>query len=177
MKYIWQENGWPAFEYYLSPLYELLQRYTIETSYLSGSVDHLADTLKVETLIDLMVDERMKTFEIEGEKLDMLEVRASLRHQLGLSDKPKFLKDQRAKGIAKLMLAIRKNYQKDLTKEELFFWHTLIMIPSHDLTQKEIGAWRTDNKPMQIISGSYGKEKVHYEAPQARRFQKKWQRL
>lgn len=167
--YIWEETGWPDFKYDLTHLKDLLNLYISETSYISGSLDHLPENVHSEALVDLMVSESIKTFEIEGEKINMDDVRSSIRHQLGLTDKPELLKDPRAEGIAKLMIANRKNYTTQLTKEELFSWHTMIMTPSIYLSKEEIGAWRTDTAPMRIVSGALGKETIHYEAPPSTR--------
>jgi len=41
-------------------------------------------------------------------------------------------------------------------------WHKLLMANAQTINE---GEWRKGKEPMQIISGSYGREMVHYEAP------------
>ncbi len=164
MTYIWQHKNWPHFEYDLSHVQDVLYRYAMETSLLSGSVDQLPDDLQNDALLDLMISEAIKTSEIEGEHLNQEEVRSSIRNQLGLSDKHELIKDPRSVGIAKLMISVRKNCNAPLTKEDLFAWQAMILsAPSSPAL--EIGMWRTSPEPMQIVSGAIGHETVHYEAP------------
>jgi Fic family protein len=60
------------------------------------------------------------------------------------------------------MVAVRNSFAEPLSEEILFAWHTMLM--KH---QKKIatGAWRTHEDVMQVVSGTFGKEKVHFEAP------------
>jgi Fic family protein len=64
------------------------------------------------------------------------------------------------------MVAVRQHYATPLTAEELFAWHTLIFPGSPGIA---VGNWRTHAEPMQVVSGAYGKEKVHFEAPPSER--------
>lgn len=61
------------------------------------------------------------------------------------------------------------NCNTPLTEERLFSWHTLLFSESRSGRYKIItGAYRTDeNGSMQVISGSIGREIVHYQAPPA----------
>jgi len=109
-----------------------------------------------------MVLEALKTSEIEGELILAEDIRSSIRLQLKPPHTKASVTDSRAKGIADLMLDVRHSFCESLTKEKLFEWHTMVMADSNDL---QIGCWRKDLEPMQIISGPIGREKVHYEAP------------
>ena len=60
------------------------------------------------------------------------------------------------------MIDLRQSFNKPLTEEKLFFWHSLLLRENKRL---EVGQWRTHEEPMQVISGSMGKEKIHFEAP------------
>ncbi|MCP4295472.1 MAG: Fic family protein, partial [Proteobacteria bacterium] len=57
---------------------------------------------------------------------------------------------------------IRNTYAKKLSQNKLFSWHKMSMKGSRGV---KIGAWRTHKDPMQVISGSLGRQKVHFEAP------------
>jgi Fic family protein len=48
----------------------------------------------------------------------------------------------------------------------LFSWHAMLMKGS---PQARSGAWRTDDGPMQVVSGAAGNETVHFEAPPSER--------
>jgi Fic family protein len=177
MRYIWQHEDWPHFTYDLSDLQDILYLYAKETSYLSGSLDQLPDTLQNETLIDLMISEAIKTSAIEGEKLDQDQVRFSIRNQLGLSQKQELVKDPRAVGIAQLMISVRKNWNQPLRKEDLFEWHRMVIADPSQASTMEVGMWRTSADPMQIVSGALGHEKVHYEAPPSLRIEQEMEQF
>jgi Fic family protein len=49
-----------------------------------------------------------------------------------------------------------------ITEERLFEWHW-IMNGRRDIA--DIGSYRRDGAPMQIVSGAFGRERVHFEAP------------
>ncbi len=168
MKYIWQNKRWPHFEYDITGIQDILYCYAITTGSLTASMSHLPNHLKIDATIDLLVSEAMKTSEIEGENLDQEDVRSSLRNQLGLTNNTLLIKDPRAIGIAQLMIAVRKNYDRLLTKEELFSWHAMVL-PKPLSGGMEVGHWRTGNDPMQIVSGTIGRETIHYEAPPSSR--------
>ena len=60
------------------------------------------------------------------------------------------------------MLDIRATYQDDLTETTLHRWHKMLMEGN---TKINAGTWRVHKSPMQVVSGSIGKEKIHFEAP------------
>jgi Fic family protein len=85
---------------------------------------------------------------------------------LGIQPNLPVTKDKRAEGIAELILAVRNNFQKSLSSEELFDWHTMLMKGN---TSVKVGQWRNHEVPMQIVSGAMGREVVHYEVPPSNR--------
>ncbi|QQR81003.1 MAG: Fic family protein [Deltaproteobacteria bacterium] len=54
-----------------------------------------------------------------------------------------------------------------MIKKSLFAWHTTLFPTGHSgLRRITIGNWRGKKSgPMQVVSGPYGHEKVHYETP------------
>jgi Fic family protein len=76
--------------------------------------------------------------------------------------------DRDVDGIVELMLDATSSYEKKLTAKRLFRWHASLFPKGR--REFVVGKWRDDRSgPMQVISGPVGKEKVHYEAPPARR--------
>lgn len=162
MRYNWQHEDWPSFIYNLSDeLQNLVYRYGLASSHLNGQFNQIANPIKNDGLIDLMVSEAIKTSAIEGEHFDDADVRSSIRNQLGLPLKPELVKDSRAIDLAKLMIDIRQTFKLPLSEHMLFEWHKLII--SDPLSRIPIGQWRTD--PIHIVSGAIGNERVHFEAP------------
>lgn len=162
MKYNWQQKDWPNFRYDLSGLEGSLFSFAEKTGLLSGMLKGLPENMQDEAVIDLMVTEAVKTSEIEGEYISREDVMSSIRNQLGLNLEPEQIRDRRAKGAAQLMLDIRDSYAKPLTQEMLFSWHVMLLKGASNI---RVGAWRTHEEPMQVVSGVLHKPKIHFEAP------------
>ena len=165
MTYIWQLKKWPNFTWDNDAVDENAYAYALEAGSLVGEVKHLSEDEKTDTLIDLMVSEAVKTSQIEGENLDRKDVRSSIRNQLGLNATPETVLDPRANGVAALMISVRDHFAEPLTEERLCEWQDQIIVGRYERGKMDVGKWRTNPEPMQIVSGAIGKEKVHYEAP------------
>jgi Fic family protein len=162
MNYNWQQPGWPLFTYQLFDIEDVLFKISEETGHISGVLKALPENIQTETLLNIMVAEAVKTSAIEGEYLSRPDVMSSIKNNLGLNDKKEAIKDKKAQGAGELMCIARKNYAHPLAKEMLFDWHIILLGQSKRI---KVGAWRTHDEPMQVVSGAIGKEKVHFEAP------------
>ena len=153
-------------QYRLSEIQNVLYLYAQETSLLAGAISPLPEGLITDTLIDLMVMGALKTSEIEGEMLIEEDIRSSIRINLGLPYSHSQVTDLRVLGIVELMLDVHNMFSQPLSAEKLFIWHKMLMKDSSH-TKEELGCWRKNTKPMQIISGPIGRERGYYEAPLA----------
>ncbi len=171
MRYNWQHSDWPHFKYDLSTIQDSIYRYLMEASLLAGGLGQLPDDVQNETVIDIMVSEALKSSEIEGEKIDYEDIRSSLRKELGIVSSH-IVKDDRAPGIAKLMVSLQQTFHMPLTEQQLFNWHTTLMSAPKQRAGIDVGMWRRNVEPMQIVSGPMGHEIVHYEAPPSKRVPK-----
>jgi len=93
-------------------------------------------------------------------------VLSSVRKKLGLVTSTEHIGDRKAAGIGELMIDVRRTYPEPLTQNKLLAWHRMLLGSD---TGIQIGMWRTHEKPMQVISGATGKEKIHFEAPPSAR--------
>jgi Fic family protein len=141
---------------------DILLVFAEETGHINGILKGAPNTLQIETLINTLVSEAIKTSEIEGEFLSRQDVVSSIRNNLGIAQKPEPVKDRKAQGAAELMVNARNSYAEPLTEAMLFSWHQTLLKDSKTINT---GTWRKDSAPMQVVSGSIGKEKVHFEAP------------
>jgi len=141
--------------------------FRISSERLTGRFEALPTVYQEDATIDLMLSEAIKTSAIEGEELDRESVRSSLLSLITSDTLPK-TSDQKAVGAASLLVDVRKNWQAPLTHELLGKWQSMA-VPEQRYTSIVRGAYRNDPSPMQIVSGHYGREKVHYEAPLAAR--------
>jgi Fic family protein len=167
MKWIWQQSDWPDFRYDQRMLEDRDIAFRINSERLTGRFEALPMAYQEDATIDLMLSEAIKTSAIEGEELDRESVRSSLL-SLITSDTLPETSDQKAAGAASLLVDVRKNWQASLTHELLGKWQSMA-VPEQRYTSIARGAYRNDPAPMQIVSGPYGRERVHYEAPPAAR--------
>ncbi|MCB1752169.1 MAG: Fic family protein [Gammaproteobacteria bacterium] len=167
MKWIWQQPDWPDFRYDKSALEDRELAFRINSERLAGSFYALPMASQEDATIDLMLSEAIKTSAIEGEDLDRASVRSSLL-SLITSDALPDNADQKAAGAASLLVDVRKSWQISLSHDLLGKWQSMA-VPEQRYTPILRGAYRNDPSPMQIVSGPYGHEKVHYEAPPAAR--------
>jgi len=71
---------------------------------------------------ELWVQEAMATAAIEGEKLDLMAVRSSVAHRLGLADAPTH--DRHVDGLVQVMQDATNGYQAVLDSDRLCRWQT-----------------------------------------------------
>src|ERR1700754_4684765 len=172
--YNWQLQEWPNFTYKVQEVQPLILAFAQETGEVSGLIQGLSDDLKQETLLQLMLSEAVKTSEIEGEYISREDVMSSFRNNLGLNETLINVKDQRAGGVAQLMLEVRKSFNQPLSLNMLQVWHDMLMTGARNINP---GEWRIGAEPMQIISGAYGREVIHYEAPSSSDVPKEMERF
>lgn len=165
MRWIWKQPDWPDFRYDNRALEDRELEFRINSERLAGSFDALPTASQEDAMIDLMLSEAIKTSAIEGEDLDRESVRSSLLSLIASDTLPDNA-DQKVAGAASLLVDVRKNWQTSLTHDLLGKWQSMA-VPEQRYTSILRGAYRNDPSPMQIVSGPYGREKVHYEAPPA----------
>jgi len=108
----------------------------------------------------------LKSTGIEGEFLNVAQVRSSLARRLGMDIVGLVPSDRNVDGMVEMMLDATQNSQSLLTEERLFNWHaSLFPTGRSGMYPIAVGAWRSGI--MQVVSGGFGKEKVHFQAPDA----------
>jgi Fic family protein len=166
MTWNWQQENWPNFIYDREVLALNETQFIHEAGMVHGAIKHLTEGDKSQLTIDLISNEAVTTSEIEGEILNRDSVQSSIRLNFGLdTDNRKVpLAEQ---GIAALMSDLYQHSSTTLSVEQLFNWHTMLMRGRKDLPT--IGAYRTTQNPMQVVSGPMATPKVHFEAPPSHR--------
>ncbi len=160
--YNWQHKEWPKFIYNIEVVGDCASQFMLVAGEATGVAQGLSEKEQTNALIRMMMEEALKTSAIEGELLNREDVRSSIENHLGLHKKPKSIKDKRAKAIAEVMLDVRNNYNKKLSESLIKHWHKLLFEDSKTINA---GMWRSSKQPMQVVSGAFGKEEIHFEAP------------
>jgi Fic family protein len=161
MIYNWQLPDWPKFTFDDSVIDSLCMDFALETGELKGLIDSLSTEIQQETILQFMISEAIKTSEIEGEFFSRQDVLSSIKKNLGFGDFGQ-IRDKNAQGIGNLMVTVRNSYIEKLTETSIKQWHAILMEYSKRIVP---GQYRKGNEPMQIISGSFSNEMIHFEAP------------
>ncbi len=162
MAYNWQQTDWPEFRFDARIIEDALFSFAQETGHVSGMLNTLPEDVQQEAITNTLIAEAITSSAIEGEYLSRQDVVSSIRNKLGLDTIPEHIKDKRAQGAGELVVDVRNTYNEALTKEKLFEWHRILLKQSKGIN---LGAWRKDEAPMQVVSGGLGREKIHFEAP------------
>lgn len=171
MIYIHQQTCWPAFTWNDSALSALLAQVRHRQGRLLGKMETLGFDLRQEASLTTLTTDVVKSSAIEGETLNRDEVRSSLARRLGLDAGGLPPVGRHVDGIVEMMLDATQNHRAALTFDRLFGWHaTLFPTGRSGMQRITVGGWRTkESGPMQVVSGAYGRQRVHFEAPDADR--------
>ncbi|MCS3735701.1 Fic family protein [Mucilaginibacter dorajii] len=169
--YIHQLKNWPNFTWDADPILPVLGKVRHRQGLILGQMNSLGFRLKEDTILETLTLDVLKTSEIEGEKLNTDQVRSSIARRLGIDIAGAVPASRDVEGVVEMLLNATQHYKDPLTEDRLYGWHSALFPTGragmHKIT---VGAWRTpDAGPMQVVSGAIGKEKVHFEAPEAAR--------
>lgn len=162
MTWNWQRPEWPEFSWNPALLRRAEEHFLVGGGMFIGTFNHLSAGDKDHLVIEALSTEAVTTSEIEGEILDRASVQSSVRRQLGLGTDLRRVRPAE-QGIAEMSVDLYKSFKERLSADRLFEWHRMLMNGSRDI--RNIGAYRTHNEPMQIVSGAIYDPKVHFEAP------------
>jgi Fic family protein len=177
--YIWEQPDWPDLSWDSAQLAPLLGRVSREQGRLLGRMQNLGFELRREAQLSTLTEDVVRSSEIEGERLDSEQVRSSVARRLGMKVAGLVPADRNVEGVVEMMLDATSQYAQALTADRLFGWHAALFPTGRSGLQKiTVGHWRDDSTgPMQVVSGPLGRQKVHYEAPPAKRVAKEMRRF
>jgi Fic family protein len=171
MSYIHQQKDWPNFRWNKSRLLPLLTKLRYQQGRLLGQMEGLGFHLRGEANLESLTKEVIGSSAIEGEKLDAEEVRSSIARRLGIAHAGTTPASRDVEGVVEMMIDATGKYEEALTAERLCSWHAALFPSGRSGMQRiTAGSWRTEESgPMQVVSGPMGRERVHFEAPEASR--------
>ncbi len=169
--FIHQREDWPSFRWDEAGLAPLLAAVRHDQGRLLGRMEGLDFRLRGEADLAVMTAEVVKSSAIEGERLNDREVRSSLARRLGIDIGGATPVSRAVEGVVELMLDATRNYATPLTEERLFGWHAALFPTGRSgIRRITVAGWRpAEVGPMQVVSGRLGRERVHFEAPDAER--------
>ena len=136
-----------------------------------GQMNALGFDLQLEAVAETLSQDAHKTSDIEGEHLDLEQVRSSVARRLGLETGGLVHVEHRVEGIVDVIVDATGNYRDPLTRERLWGWQSALFPGGRSgISRIIVGNWRDDSDgPMRVVSGPIGRERVHFEAPPADR--------
>ncbi len=175
--WIHEHQNWPDFKWNAEAIAAKLAEIRHHQGRLLGRMEGLGFELKREASLSTLTDGVIQSSAIEGENLNPEEVRSSIARRLGINLAGLIPASRDVEGIVEMMLDATQQFSSALTKDRLFHWHAALFPTGRSGLRKiTVGSWRTiDAGPMQVVSGSIGKEKIHFEAPGADRLEKEMQ--
>jgi len=167
--YLHQIDNWPNFSWNNDEFVNLLSEARNLQGRLIGKMEYLGFELRNEALLETLTLDVLKSAEIEGELLNPEQVRSSIAQRLGMEFAGAIMSDRNVDGMVDMMIDATSFCFKPLTVERLFDWHAALFPMGRSGVFKIIVAdWRKDTSgPMQVVSGAAGREKVHFQAPDA----------
>ena len=168
MRYIHNYDNWWQFRYDSHKVLNELGHARAKQGLVLGRMLSLGFSSQDEAVLSNMSVDLVRSSEIEGERLNLEEVRSSIARRLGITAAGVVPTSRYVDGIVEMQLDATQNYSRPLSAERLFGWHN-VLFPTgmSGLYSIEVGKYRSGE--MQVVSGAMGMERVHYQAPAADR--------
>lgn len=164
--YIWQNDDWPLFTVDVDTISPLLAEINHKRGLLAGRMVMVGLEHRDSLLIDAISNEIIDSAEIEGQNLNRDSVRSSVAQSLGIKYEGIPVQSRFVDGVVHIMLDATHNHATPLTATRLKGWHAALFPTGHSGPYPiTVAQWRQGDAPMQVVSGAFGSEKVHFEAP------------
>ncbi len=166
--YIHELENWTDFVWDKDKISPIVASVRYLQGRLLGRMESLGfDFIERATLESLILDV-VDTSRIEGEFLNPELVRSSIARKLGIENTDFVKTPRHIDGIVDVILDATQNFDKPLTENRLFGWHNaLFQTGFSGYQQIDVARYRSGG--MKVISGNFGREKIHFEAPSAER--------
>jgi Fic family protein len=164
--YIHELKSWTDFTWDNEKLSPMLAAVRYLQGRLLGRMESLGFNFTDQATLESLILDVVDTSRIEGEILNTEHVRSSIAKKLGLEHSEFIQTPRHIDGIVDVILDATQNFERTLTKERLLGWHhSLFQSGYSGYTPIDVAQYRTGG--MKVISGNFGKEKIHFIAPAA----------
>ncbi len=164
--YIYEQKDWPLFSWDKELVNEKLNKVHKAVGYLMGRLSLIGFDDKMLAVVESISHDIIASSEIEGVALNNEQVRSSVARKLGVPLQNPTASSRYIDGVVEMALDATVNYASPLTHERLFGWHNCLFPTGwSDSTRIDVGKYRSGE--MKVVSGMFGREKVHYVAPAA----------
>ena len=198
--YIHERDNWTDFRWDASEVSLLQEKVFRKQGLLYGRLSSLGFDSKMRAMAENLTYDVAYSSEIEGIRLNMDQVRSSIARKLGIDsvffrhdsgniEQARFplaalsvenVKDTAPShyvdSVVGVMLEAVQHYDMTLSKEKLCAWQAAFFPTGYsEGSQIEIGQFRTNEE--HIVSGMFGREKIHYIAPSPDRVEEEMEKF
>lgn len=166
--FIHEAENWTSFRWDKDKITELLARTNKAIGFLAGRLSTIGFDNQMAATVESVTHDVVSSSEIEGITLNTAEVRSSVARKLGVNVPETKEPTHYIDGIVEMMLDATQNYSTPLTTERLFGWHAALF-PLGKSGNSTISVGKYRDGGMEVVSGMFGRERVHYRAPEAER--------
>jgi Fic family protein len=164
-KWIWEYEEYPNFKYDKDKLSLLLRDIAYEQGKLKTFMLLMDQESTKYSLATTLENEIIASCQIEGEILNRQSVRSSIKQKLGLESEEHYNAIRKEDNYVEILIDANTHYGQALNLEKIFGWHHAMFEKGYSGFSKiKVAEFRGDGS-MQVVSGDYAKEKIHYEAP------------
>ncbi len=163
-QYIWQSPNWPHFTWDEKRLLPIVSQARKKQGRLLAKMEawQISDLPMAEA--EILIEEAVRTAQIEGEIYSHDQVRSSVARQLGLPFAGMPPVQRHVDGLVQVLIDATRGFDRPLTAKRLKQWQAALFPTGYSgMRQIRVGKWRQLD-PMQVVSGAIGREKVHYQA-------------
>ncbi|MGM9804687.1 MAG: Fic family protein [Muribaculaceae bacterium] len=174
--YIHERDNWTRFRWDESQVSLLQEQVFRKQGMLYGRLNALGFDSKLRAMAENITLDVVYSSEIEGISLNVEQVRSSIARKLGVENVKQTAPSHYVDSVVSVMLDAVQHYDQPLSKEKLYAWQSAFF-PSgfSEGSQIEVGKYRTHDE--HIVSGMFGREKVHYVAPSPERVEGEMRRF
>lgn len=166
--YIHERDNWKAFRWKADELTALLEDVNRKQGLLYGRLASLGFDSKLKAMAENLTHDVVYSSEIEGIRLNADEVRSSIARKLGMENIRQVAPSHYIDSVVAVMLDAVNHYDQPLTKEKICAWQAAFFPTGFsEGSPIEVGQYRTNEE--HIVSGMFGREKIHYIAPSPER--------
>lgn len=162
--FIHENDNWTSFRWDTDKVNSLLLTTMQRLGYLAGRMSSIGFDSQMMAKVETVTNDVVASSAIEGIRLDTDEVRSSVARRLGVNLPKSKDSTHDVDGIVEMMLDATHNCKHPLTQQRLMKWHRALFPHKTDLI---VGGYRKDE--MMVVSGNFGRERLHYRAPSADR--------
>lgn len=164
--YIHETQDWPNFTWNKELIDAKLIKLSKAVGFIEGRLSAIGFDVQQQAAVEALTHDIVSSSEIEGVVLNSDQVRSSVARRMGVHITHETEPSHYIEGVVAMMLDAVNNFSSPLTDERLFGWHNCLFPTGRSgMDIINVGKYRVD--PMNVISGTWGREKVHYHAPDA----------